>query len=1118
MLKLLYGAPGTGKTQVIFEEIRKLVASESKKVLVIVPEQFSFETERKLLSFLGERAFASVEVYSFTRLCHRLFELFGGNTRNYADSTAKILLMDLALREVSDLLEHYRKVSRSKSFVLSALQTVEELKVNGVTPEQYSEAVNLLPEDSSRKKLDEISLIFSTYQAFLERSYQDTHDNFSKALELVKEKRFFSDYELFIDEFKGFTKPEFDLIEEMMVQASSCTVTLCMNRDDENEPLFTSVRKTADRLKRLAQERCVPVAVPVNLAKNHRFQNDCLNHLGRNILRFDATPFDKKNTAVSAYQAVNEYDEADYALSWLREQVETKKYRYRDVVVMCRSLDDYQRVLEPAFQKYDIPYFIDSRFEIETFPPVRFITAALDAAVSRFDTEYILNALKCSMLPFSLEEISQLENYIYVWGISGSKWEMDFTANPRGFKGELTEEDREQLEAINHVRRGIITPLKNFYFQSREATVKEICQSLYEFLEKSGAVSVLSQTISKCHSKGEHDFAETYSRIWELLMKLLDTMVAAAGSIRMDLHRFAELFALAVRNSELADRPQALDCVMVGSPDRMRTDSPKALIVLGVNDGVFPFVPSEGSLLRDEERLALAELGLELKGNYKEKVLEERYIAYKTLTVPREQVLLTTRRADISGEAKQPSELLKQLSFLYTSAVFFDSEEVPPDFFCRSDETAFLTLASHYLDKIDFVKTTQSFLSNLPEYQEKLSLLQRAGEPQSFGLYSRDLSKRLFGERMFLSPSRIEAYYRCPFAYFCRYGLKALPRQKAELNPMERGMVIHDLLYRFVSECGDRMFEMTAEEIKETAGRYLERYISDVMGGDADKTKRFLASFYRLRAAVANIIARLVAEFRQSTFKPADFELEVGSSENVEPLVLKAKDGSEIIVNGTIDRVDLCEIDGQKYARVVDYKSGVKKFKLSDVYYGLNLQMILYLFTLWKNGKNKYEHVFPAGVLYMPAGEVLPELPRAASGDDAEKRRLAQYKMNGFVLEDPEVVAAMEPDARGVFIPVEQNKDGSFSKRSSLLKLEELGKLERYVTRLVTRMAEELYKGQIDATPSYSKGNRPPCEYCDYAAVCGRKRDGIKHPPVEDKTKEEFFAEVETGEIADAGR
>ncbi len=1115
MLKLLYGSSGTGKTETIYREIARVSETGAAKVMIVVPEQFSFETERKLLSFLGERAFARVEVYSFTRLCHRAFELYGGNNRSYADTTAKILLMELALREVSDTLEHYRRVSRSRQFLLSALQTVEELKVNGVTPEQYEEASQALKETPSGDKLGEISTIYSAYQGILERSYQDALDDFSKALELIRSNYFFEGYDIFLDEFKGFTKPEFDLIGEMLGKSRSCTVSLCMDRSDENDPLFYSVKKTADRLKRIAMEKNCKIAQPLCLEKNHRFRNEALLYLERNVFRGDAVPFLGKNEAVSVYQAVNEYEEADYAMSWILEQVQAHGCRYRDIVLMCRDLESYQWILEPAFQKYNIPVFFDSRFEIEAFPPARFLAAVLETAVSRMETENMLNLLKCTMLPFTLEEVSALENYVYLWDITGAKWESEFTANPRGFKGELTEDDRTVLGGLNRIRSAVAGPLCLFINNTREVTVREIAQAFYHLLDQLGAIDVLSNTINDLHAGGEHDLADIYSRVWELLMKVLDTMVVTAGEIRMDLRRFMELFTLAVQNSELADRPQALDCVMVGSPDRMRTDSPKALAILGVNDGIFPFVPTDGTLLRDEERLALANLGLELQGDFKEKILEERFIAYKALTVPTDSLLLTSRRADITGEVKQPSELLGQLSALFTEHVAFDSEDVSPLFYCRSQETAFLTLASRYSQKSDFTKTLAGYFKGVPGYQARLSLLERAMKPQSFRIGDERLAKKLFGGKMQLSPSRVEAYYRCPFAYFCRYGLKALPRTKAELNPMERGVAIHDVLYRFVSEYGETMFDLAEEEVKEIVNRYLERYIADVMGGGSDKSKRFLAAFYRLRSTVSNIVLRLIAEFKQSAFKPVDFELEIGESEDVSPLRLKTADGSEIIVSGTIDRVDLCEIGGQKYVRVIDYKSGAKKFNLSDVYYGLNLQMILYLFILWKNGKQKYDGVFPAGVLYMPAGEVSLALPRDASAQDAEKQRISQYKMNGFVLEDPEVVSAMEENAKGVFIPVERNKDGSFGKRSSLLKLEELGKMERYVNRLVLRMAGELHRGGIPAAPVYSGGTKSPCEYCDYSFVCGQKNTAEKTPPVDDLDKERFFAVI--GGDEDAG-
>lgn len=1108
MLRLLYGASGTGKTEKIYREISDIAASNTSKIMIVVPEQFSFETERKLLSFLGERAFSNVEVYSFTRLCHRVFELYGGNNRDYADTTAKILLMDLALHEVSDSLEHYHKVFRSRPFLMSALQTVEELKVNGVSAKEYEEAVRSLKNTDFLEKLSEISTIYSAYQGILERSYKDALDDFSKALELIRANRFFEDYTVFLDEFKGFTKPEFDIIGEILKEAKFCTVSLCMDRNDESDPLFYSVKKTADRLKKIALDNGCKISKPICLEQNYRLKSRALLHLERNVFRGELLPFSEENETISVYRAVNEYDEADYAMSWILEQVQHHNCRYRDIVLMCRDLENYQWILKPAFEKYKIPFFLDSRFGIESFPPARFFTAVLETAVNRLDTENLLGFLKCGLLPFTLEEISELENYAYIWNITGSKWETEFTANPRGFKGELTEEDRATLDTLNRIRSTIITPLRHFIDKVSGASVREIAQELYQLAEKTGAIDVLKKTMESCRTEEKHDLADTYGRVWDLLIKVLDTMVLTAGDIQMDLKRFSELFMLAVQNSELSDRPQTLDCVMVGSPERMRTDSPRALVILGVNDGVFPFVPSDGTLLGDDERLALASLGLELQGDFKEKILEERFISYKALTVPTDSLLLTSRRANISGEIKQPSELLGQLEILFTERVILESENISPVFYCRSPETAFLTLANCYSQKSDFTKTLSAYFDGFPDYKARLLRLEQAMEPLAFRLEDEAVSKALFGGRVKLSPSRVEAYYRCPFAYFCRYGLKVLPRIKAELNPMERGVAIHDVLYRFVSEYGETMFDLTEEEVRSIVNRYLERYISDVMGGSTDKSKRFLASFYRLRNTIGNIVLRLIAEFKQSAFKPVDFELEIEKSADVTPLHLTTADGSEIVVGGTIDRVDLCEIDGQKYVRVVDYKSGVKKFKLSDVYYGLNLQMILYLFILWKNGKEKYNDVFPAGVLYMPAGDADLGLSRDASLDDTKRQSISQYKMNGFVLEDPQVVSAMEEKVKGIFIPVEQNKDGSLSKRSSLLKLEELGKMERYVNHLILKMAEELHCGEISASPVYSNGGKSPCEYCDYSSVCGQKATASKRPPADDLTKEQFFNEI----------
>ena len=1103
MLQFIYGAAGSGKSNWVMNSIAEAVKTK-EKIMLLVPEQFSFESERNLLSLLGEHGFSHVEVYSFTRMCHHFFELYGGNTRRYADETSKIMLMDLAIHEISDMLQHYHRASRTRTFLNSALQTVEELKLNGITPELYDEATVLLAPEKQGQKLKEISNIYAVYQGYLDRSYEDALDDFAKALEQVKEHRAFDGYTIFLDEFKGFTKPEFDLVEQMLIQADCCYVTLCMDYLEKNEPLFSCVQQTASRLTAMADKHGIVQKKAKLLEKTVRFQTQELSHVERNVFRCSPEIFDGENSgSIELYLAENEYEEVDYVLSGIWKLVREKGMRFRDIVIMARNLNVYQNILESSFQKYNIPFFMDSRFELEKFPSTRFLEILLQLSSGSFDTDRILDLFKCGLFPFSLEEVSALENYTFLWGITGTKWSTEFSANPRGFKGALTAEDEKILQQLNQMRSFVIDPLEQFRNRISRASVKQMCQAFYHLLEDYKVPDTLSMQINELNRSGKQDEAEDHARVWESLMTVLDTMVTAAGDSFVEPARFAELFSLAVQKSDLADRPQVLDCVMVGSPERMRTDSPKALFLLGVNEGFFPLVPQDSGLLCYDERVLLHNAGLELEGDFKRKFLEERFISYKALSVPTDILVLTARSANLSGEVQPVSEIFQQLTMMFGNDIL---KNMPSEstYFCPTKETAFLKLASGYARPSVFIKTLETLFLNDEEYSGKVDMLNRALYPQAFSLKNEELSQKLFGNQMYLSPSKIEAYYRCHFAYFCRYGLKAYPREKAEFNPMERGMVIHDLLYRFVSERGDEMYEMSKDEITKAVSEYLYDYIERVMGGKEDKSRRFLALFYRLRSTLVQIVLRLISEFKQSRFQPVDFELEIGKSENVAPMIFDRLDGTKVMVSGTIDRVDLCEIDGQKYARVVDYKSGVKKFKLSDVYYGLNLQMILYLFTLWKNGKNKYADVLPAGVLYMPAGEASPALGRDASEEEIQRQRLAQYKMNGFVLEDDEVVQAMEHDVKGVFIPVERNKDGSFSKRSSLLRLEELGKLEGYVTRLILKMADELYHGNIEAKPVFGKGSKQPCEYCDYRDVCGSfGRETFR--PADDISHDEFF-------------
>lgn len=1089
MLRLITGCSGSGKSEYMIQKLGELLSLGTEKLLLLVPEQFTFETEKAVLERFGPSLAKSVEVSSFTRLAANLLEKHGRFSHNYADKTAKAVVMSLALDQLQETFLQYQKAVSSKGFIRACIESVEELKHNGISAEEFEKAALSARDTENRQKLLEISNIYSVYTSMLHAKFCDSLDNLQLAGELAKEKNLFVGYTVFIDEFKGFTKPEYDFLSVMLTQGKDLYLSLCL-KEEKSTGLFCSVQYTKNRMLQIADRFGVKKSAPIKLDDNHRARYPELVFWEKSVLQapdvsYPAAPLGH----VKAFLAKNEYEEVDFALASICEFVQNHGYRYRDIVLMARDLTLYHDILETAFEKYHIPYFMDDSASIDHHPVSRFCMALCSVILSRYDTAELLKLLKCSLLPFTLEEISTLENYVYVWNINGEKWLKPFTANPRGFKGEWTPKDKRDLEIVNRIRDFVVEPIEKFRQCTTDVLFEKIIPDFYQLLVDLKLPEAIISSIQRYEREGEYEYSQEYRRVWEALIGILETILKSTGKIRCTHRRFFDLLELSICHTELANRPQTLDCVAVGTADRMRTNSPKLVIVLGVNEGVFPYLPKTSGLLEDKDRSFLESAGLDFQNDYQMMVMEERFIAYKALTCSTEEVLLTSRRSDLSGNSFIRSELISQIETFFGTDVIVDSDLVIPAFYCRTKETAFSRLAYSFQQDTDFTETLKDFFLADPEYHEKVKMLEAMRHKPVRMIQDTKLAEALFGTEMRLSPSRIELFYRCKFAYFCSAGLKVLPRRKAELNPLERGNVTHDLLYQLVSKEGDHLYDLSDFELKKEIQEFLHDYLEHVIGKDQQENKRFYYLFSRLNRTLFELTKRLIAEFQQSKFRPVDFELDISKTENLDPVCLTVADGSKVYVEGKIDRVDLYTENGQKYVRVVDYKSGTKKFKLNELYYGLNLQMVLYLFTIWKNGKNKYKDVLPAGVLYMPAGELAPVLDKNASPEEIQKQKLSQYKMNGFVLEDPQVISAMEQEVKGVFIPVEKNKNGEYSKRSSQMKLEELGKLEQYVDHLIREMTLHLHQGNIEDYPSYGNGDVSPCEYCDYHSVCGHREE-----------------------------
>ncbi|MFA9379848.1 MAG: PD-(D/E)XK nuclease family protein [Acetanaerobacterium sp.] len=1115
MLKLILGRAGSGKTHRVREQLAQAVNGGYERVYLLVPEQFSFESERALYRELGAQKSLAVEVVSFTRLANLVFRAYGGLAKSYIDDCARRMLMSAALGELKDQLSVYQRHHAAPAFVTSMLGAVEEFKNAGVTPEALAAAGQNAQSGALCAKTDELSLIYGAYEALLARGYADPLDDLPAANRLLGEHDLFAGAAVFVDEFKGFTAVELETLSCIIRGARDCTVALCADGladAHHGMGLFSPVISIANRLVRLAKEGGVPVASPEVLTVPHRFANDELCAVERGIFDFSPAICDKNPDGVRVFSAAGPYEELELVAAEIVRLVREKGLRYRDIVVIARDVTAYKTALESVLPRYGIPYFFDFTQTIERTPVIAYTLYAVECAASYFNSDSLLALLKTGLAGLDALDIALLENYVYIWDIKGGAWRAEFSNHPRGFADELTDGDRAQLERLNALRERVITPLARLADAIKSANGEGFARAVYDYLCETGARTEAAAQIERARQNGRHNEAQEAERVWEILIGILDAFALVLGGTELAAKRALELLRLAANAYDMGSIPQTLDQVLVGSAERIRASIPKAAFVIGANEGVFPLVPQGGGLFTDSEREALIAQGLALAKTQEQKAVEERFIAYKALTCASASLTVSYPRAGVRGEVLHPSVIVRRLAQIFPRLAPCDASSLTEEATITNEQTALAAAARHMGEDTPLAATLRTLLEG-NDASPRYDAVMRAAHRQRFSVDDGQTSRRLFGENLTLSPTGLETYYRCRFSYFLRYGIRLKKREKARLSPLEAGSLIHyalqELLSRYTIQA---LAKMSVSALLGEIDAVLEQYLLAHMGGKEDKPARFAYLYNRLAATVARLVGQLVAEFSQSDFTPDAFELSIERGGEVEPVELVTPTGARVMVQGKIDRVDVMTKNGRRYVRVVDYKSGKKSFNLSDVYYGLNMQMLLYLFTVCQNGR--YEGGVPAGVLYMPAQNPVADVSRDTDEYTLAKTQTEQLRMSGLLLEDPEAVLGMEHDGRGVFIPAklvkvtdENGERWELDKKAKVASLENMGRIHRHINRLVRDMAGALHEGSIDAIP-VEGSEYAPCDYCEFAHICGHE-SGDEVIEVAGIPPEEIFARME---------
>ncbi len=1049
------------------ELLERMGRSDARRRLLIVPEQFSHESERAMCAVLGGGASMSCEVLSFTRLAGRLTDAAGGGAAPMLDPGGRMLLMYAALRRVADALTTYRAPSRKPAFLTGLLATVDECRSYRVEPEALMAAGEELGGRQG-DKLKDLGLIYAAYRGLEAQGAADPRGRLDRLAVQLEGTRWGAGMAFYVYGFTDFTPQEERVLSALMAQGE-LTVALVCGGEDDPSGIFQPALRCAGRLARLAKAGAVPVREEV---------------LDRPLARCPSLAFLEENLfgegpgqawagecAVVRVAAASPRQEVEWCAAEILRLLREENCRCRDIAVCARRLDGYGELVESVFARYGVPVFLSAMEDVLEKPVLALVTSALAAAGSDYPYEELFRYLKTGLTGITEEERDLLENYVLTWDLKGPAWtrQKPWDMHPEGYGREFTPADTALVAWLDGLRRRVIAPLEALR-KGTDKTGRGRALALYQLLEDIDLPTRLGQRADSLDRRGERTAAAQYRQLWDILAGGLEQCALLLGDTELELEEFSRLFSLVLSQYDVGAIPVSLDAVTVGDAPRMAHKEVKALFLLGADSGAIPDCAVSPGLFTDQDRDALSAMEVELAPRQEDKLRREMTIAYETCCRP-SQRLYVSYSAGEGDNQRTPCFLWARLEALFPDAPVRDG----------GDPLARLSAPDAALELAGSSPAVAEALKRVPGLSDRVERIQDAAGWRR-GRLSRPVVDALFGPVVPMSATKLDLVNSCHFGYFLRFGLDAKPRQRAAFRAAEYGTFVHDVLERTLRaarEEGAPLDDVQAVERLSQAAA--ERYEREVLSNLEGEPARFRVLFQRMKGAALAVARSVCAELAVSDFTPAAFELGFGPGKDLPPV--EVEQGVRLRLTGYVDRVDQWLHEGKRYVRVVDYKTGKKSFDFADVADGRGLQMLLYLFALRREGKGLLgpEETVPAGVLYVPARTPLVDGERDMSDGEIQRARDRLLRRQGLVLDDPDVLSAMErPAGEYRFLPVGTGRGGG----DSLVTPAQMEALDGYITAALRAAAGELAAGNIDADPYWQGADKNPCRWCDYKAAC----------------------------------
>lgn len=1111
-LRFYFGPSGSGKSHRIYEEIMQRAAQEpGRNFLIIVPDQFTMQTQKDLVMHSDRGGILNIDVLSFGRLSHRILEEVGTKEMPVLDDTGKSLVLQKIAADLKEQLPAMGSLLHKQGYIHEVKSAISEFMQYGISTQDMDKLIASAEKRGAlAMKLRDLKTLYRGFQDYIRDHFITTEETLDVLRRSLVKSKILPDSVVVFDGFTGFTPIQNRLIQELMRVCEETIVTVTIGEEEDpyqmdgEQKLFHLSKKTVADLVKLAAEAEVTRGedVFVKGGPNRFTEAPALCYLEQNLFRYQYEPYTEKQCEIRMFEALSPREEVHQTALYIRKLIREEGLTYRDIAVVIGDLEGYASYVETEFGQLEIPCFLDRTRGIVLNPMIEYIKSALQLYIRDFSYDTVFHFLRSGMADISREEIDELENYVIRTGARGYRtYSRLFTRKTeemqQGSGQEDTERAEETMERLNRIRQQFADTVEILHMAPR-AKAGEYVDHLYDFLEQNQVQQKLLNYQQQFEQEGDLAKAREYAQIYRLVMDLLDQIYELLGEEEISLQEFADILEAGFGEITVGTIPQNVDRIVVGDMERTRLKQVKVLFFLGVNDGNIPKNASKGGIISDMDREFLIESGTEMAPSPRQQMYIQRLYLYLNMTKPSERLYLSYAKVNSDGKGIRPSYLIDTVRKLFPQLAV----EYPQNR-SRLEQIEGRQEGARYLaeelreyadgtlreeERQDFYLMYCAYEAD-PEGRDRLTAAAFRRYKES-GL-SRIVARALYGRQLENSVSRLETYAACACRHFLQYGLSLQEREEFGFEVSDMGNVYHAVLENFagkLAESGrtwwdfDENFATLA--IKEAVEGYAATYGETVLYSSA----RNEYAITRMSRILTRTVLTLQQHLKQGSFQPDDYELSFRFAEDLDSIHVDLSEEEKMHLQGRIDRIDVSEDAEHVYVKVIDYKSGNKKFDLAALYYGLQLQLVVYMNAAMELESRKHpdKEIVPAALLYYHIDDPTIETPVELTQEQINEEILTKLRMNGVVNSDPAVVERLDRflQDKSKVIPVEKKKDGSFSARSGILSREELHVVSAYVDTKIRQIGREILDGKIAANP-YEKGNEEACTYCAYKKVCG---------------------------------